>query len=469
MTKHDEAVQVAARERLFDAELAEVLDVPVAAVSEPQVRAQGAAWLAAALVLLGVFVAAGVAWLRCVEDASTAQEPGGFDPVFPWYERFPSLTIATGAAVLASLPPVTSLGMRLEDDRNLAFLERQCDLRHLMVLTSDRVECALSREALRAIAALPNLESLEFTDKVQATADDLRELRVAPKLDALSLCGSPIRLDAKLGAVLVELPKLRLLQTWDAEVTIEGLETLAGMPHLEALILGRMRIDDATVAALAKLRTLRVLGIFGDVPRYGSKPMARLSASHVRALAKLPRLVSLSLEHCTVDDEALASLPLTLQSFCLGAVDGVTAAGLQSVAKLPRLRALSLAESGSDPLILAAAVHLVRALKLERFESPNAVLPADLWAAFADQPLLRHLQLRCPDAGAPNLSPCTTMPALEQLKLFMPKSLVPADLAPLKELPKFRSLVVIGLAGLPADQREALVDCLGPGVTVLLQ
>lgn len=466
MTRRDEAVQVEARERLFAAELAAALDVPVAAVQEPEARASRTAWLAAAIVLLGVFVASGVAWLRAREDATAAQDPAAFDPVFPWYERVFDLNVAPGASELAKLPPVEAVSLALEVDRDLTFLARQPGLRQLMLISNTGAGCSVGLDAARAIAALPMLESLALTSGVHATAEVLRELRTAPKLDMLVL-GPGFCLDATLGASIVELPKLRLLATWETDVTVEGLEALAGLPLLDALQLGMTRFDDSIVGAIAKLRTLRALFVLGPVT--GGQTVARLSAPQMRTLAGMPRLVSLTLGHCMVDEGCLAALPPRLQSVTIGTVDGVTEAGLQSVAALPKLRVLSLQDYGRDAAMQAATIRLVRALRLERFDGSNAVMPGELWTAFADQPHMRNLLLRCHQAHAPDLAPCAQMPALEQLSLLFPESLTPASLEPLRKLPKFRSLVVIGSGRLPATQREALVGCLGPGVTVKLQ
>ncbi len=90
---NDEAVQERARERLLSAEIAEVLQVELAvidAVERAPWRHHGRS-LAAAVVLLGIVIAGGVAWLR-EHDSRLAQQPQDAPSLRDWLGRQPQGT-----------------------------------------------------------------------------------------------------------------------------------------------------------------------------------------------------------------------------------------------------------------------------------------------------------------------------------------------------------------------------------------
>lgn len=468
---NDERIRVAASERLFDVELAEALDVRLAVASSHERSQRRALWLAAATVLLGVFVAAGVAWLRAREDANAAQEPAAFDAVWPAFEQWHAWVHVVGQEALTRVADdVTSLDVQLDDLDGITAVARCVGLRHLfLTVPSDGRARGLLPATWRMLGALPQLESLYLPHDLQIRAVDLRELRTAPKLASLLLGGRAVVLDANLAAALVELQRLSRLQLFDVEVTPAGLAGLAGLPGLEVLELGRADLSPAAIAAIAKLRQLRVVTLMGGPPRGGSGARAQLSAEQMQQLASLPRLAVLGLQNCAVDASALAKLPPSLQWLGLEDVDGLTVAGIESLTRLKHLRTLSLGRDQQSSELLAAQVKLVRTLSLERFDCRNGTIGAAMWEALQRQPKLRGLAMRCPDDAAPDLSPCAKLPALERLILFFPKDLSPENLAPLRDHPKLRQVIAMCNPRLSSQQVAELRSCLGPRIEVQVQ
>jgi hypothetical protein len=476
---NDEDCRERARQRLAAAELADVLGVPVAAV-DASTGPRRAGWLAAALVLAGVFVAGGVAWLRADDAASAVQEPRRFDPVYPWYEReFPwdrHTTHVRDAAAVAALPAdATALSCYPSNVEVLDAVLVRPGVRILMLLDPLRRQGGASTDrwlptgTWRRLAAMPDLEVLILAGGALVGVEDLRELRAAPKLRSLLVGGKEqgLRLDAELASTLVELPKLSTLMLWQCELTADGVAALSGLPHLDTLLLSAVDLDLETSAALARLRGLRML-LLERKPRAVAQ-----SAAQMRHLASLPRLQVLDLSLQRIDDDTLRALPTQLEALALPSLEGVTPEGLRSLLSLRRLRSLTfrgltLGELG------AAKAELVEKLPLEQYGVLAGTIEPEVWRALQASTTLRGLSIRLPKELRSVVEQCARLRRLERLSLLGTQDAAPEDLAALRALPHLRRVDLVA-DNIPApvamdDERlEALRTCLGPNVEVVVR
>lgn len=468
------AVAERARERLFAAEIAAALDVPLRAdeAGDDRSRSLFGQWLLAALMLLGVAVAVGVGWLRA--DASReAQQPDEFDPVFPrLQEDVPLLRIVVGVedlAALAALPPHVDAIATRAGSPILEALAGRRGLRLLSIGTGpDGSDAEPTAESLRAIAAIPELEALHLLTTRSPTAETLRELRAAPMLRTLSLGGDHgVVLDGALGAAIAELPRLRQLFLSSVPLTAAGVRCLSALPQLEQLYVEGSDYDDEVFTAFGSLRRLRGLTLWALDE--GAKKPGALTPARVRAIGAMPRLVELSLGGFELNDVAVGALPITLQSLRLIGARGTTAAGLGRLARLPKLRSLQWANR-ADSEIQAALVEVVKTAPIEQFLWPSAPLSEPLWQALQAQPRLRSLQLQLGadvDAVAAQL---VRMPRLERLSLSCtalperPESLRLTELSQLRRL----DLLTAGPMGdtRVADLARRLQQLLGDRVVI---
>lgn len=453
---NDGAMRVAAEERLFDAELADVLEVPVVRVAAVAERAQRPRWLVAAVVLLGLAVTAFVAFERPRRDA--AQQAEGLEPPCPL-----PIPWAIRPADLAKLPL---------DSRNLGCSWHADEVPDFDVLTRfeslERVQLQWSAmtgevpvEVFRPLAALPRLEVLLTAVPEKATAAHL--------------------------AVLAELPRLRFLTLFlDRPLSADDCAALARAEHLVALQLFGGAIDAAAVRALARLPRLEVLGLRG--PR-GATPTAlrelrglhglrrlEISALHwqpralairgvvaegnvgftpelARTLAELPLLEEVRVEDCAVTAEAIACLPARLTGFALTRCPEAGPDIVAAIARFGGLKRLELdrPEQGDRPAsrrgaeasekdraLFEAQAHLLGTLPIRTLvylgPMPRAVLAvlprmaevrrvecehgfaADL-AAFAQAPKLETLRLTSCGVQVGELAPLAASKSLRRVEL----------------------------------------------------
>lgn len=458
MNERETAMRLA-RERLFSAEFAEVLAVPIARVEQPEPRWHRGSWLAAALVLFGVFVAGGVAWLRAREVA-TAQEPRGFDPVFPSYEaEYPWVrghTVVRDLTELVALPPeVCHLQLRRNDPDLLAAVVARPGVKkvHLMQFGS------LNRETWQALGAMPELEELLLEGRSPVSAEDLRELRASPRLRVLMLASLDCVLDADLGAALVELPRLSVLILSGMNVTPAGFTALAGLPCLEELVIERMPLEDEVVAAIAGLRSLRYLCIHGPDPSQSLE----FTPWQMEQLASLRRLDALLLHNWKISDAAMRKVPLQIQSLVLGA-DKVSPAGVASLARLSRLRAFCWM-GATDADLEAAKLGLVRKLPLEYVDRRFGGTTPEAWSALRSASALRGLAVRY---ERDTVAEVVKLTSLERLRLHCTQLPGAAELAPLTTLAKLVRLdIYVDGATQPTDKQLApLRAALGPKIEI---
>ncbi|HEX5052699.1 MAG TPA: hypothetical protein VFZ65_13060 [Planctomycetota bacterium] len=449
-----EVVRAAARERRLDAELAEVLRVPLASpVGSPGLGERPrSSWLAAAVVLLGLGVAAGVALLHGAGQDAMAQDPAWDDVVDPPYERFEQWLDVDGAALASTAKDADCLRVRLADPADLDRLAGFDRLRALSLTWADGAQKGglLGEATLRVLTSLPSLDKLYLADGLLCDAGQLRALRTAPRLRELRLQGAA--LDPALARALVELPRIAHLQLYDGTATAEGIAVLEGLPELTVLELRSVDIDAGVVLAIGRLRTLRVIKLYGT-----GLATPWLSDAGARAFCELPHLTAVWLRSVTLEAGALAALPKDLTWLGLESVNGVDADALRGVAtQLPGLKGLTLRLSQDE---IPVAAELVRKLPLQRFRYSGNPSKA-LWAALAGKASLRALDLKLFSAPPSVLAHVLELPAVERL-FVLGGPPAASDLAPLREHPRLRT---VDWMLVPPGELPDLGSALGPGI-----
>lgn len=203
-------------------------------------------------------------------------------------------------------------------------------------------------------------------------------------------------------AALIGLKELDLRFT---DITGRGLRAMHALQFLECLILWG-GIDDAGLAEVAKLKSLRKLDCLGD----------KVTDAGLRHLAKLPLLDELGLGGAQITDR-----------------------GLVNIAKLPRLRHLVLDGNFTD----AGLIHLQNApsLKILDIKGLQNITDAGL-EQLADIATLEHVNLywnrNITDKGVAYLK---KLPALRELNINFSK-VADEGLAHLKQVKTLESLVL---------------------------
>ncbi|HEX6812458.1 MAG TPA: hypothetical protein VF384_12595 [Planctomycetota bacterium] len=448
---NDDAIREQAMERLLTAELAEV-------VANERPRAL-ATWrpLYAALLLLGVFVAAGVAWLAN-DDRAALQEPK-FDAVDPWYERewpwrglFSKMLKPGRAAEAPAGVDEFVVTLREADSSDLAeVLDRPAVRKLALTWRNDQAAPDVDPELWQRIARRPELEVLQLAGLAMPPGR-LRELRLAPALRYVMLIEGTSPLGDRAAQALAELPRLRAIALGAAEVDAEGLAALAGVPDLEFLLLSPRRADvRALFDTLRKLRNLRALAF---------ECSATVDATALEPLSAMKHLRALDLSHVKLDDQALAALPPQLELLALPSLDGCTPEGLTTLRRLTSLRTLRLRSALSPPMrsVLAAVLG---DLALERFDSLTSTPDAATWKALQALPKLRWLTFRRQGGTFEDVvAGCRACEHLEVLTLYEKSPPTPEQLAPLRDHPTLRRIEfhendVTGIPGNISEERLA--------------
>jgi len=227
------------------------------------------------------------------------------------------------------------------------------------------------------------------------------------------------------------MPKLEALRLLGTELDEKGIEALAKMQKLSRLDLDHCTFAGKSLEKLSSLSHLTELTITNHTKGDISKDLAKLDLPELEALklheiiidekgmealAKLPNLKVLELDHCKFSAKALEKLPSLSHITLLGLNDhsgGLNEEIMQQVAKLPLLNSLKLGDSEIS----------MEALR----ELPNIVG-------------LRHLTINWPASFVD----VTTLAPLKKLRTLslttMP--LNPEVLVPLKEMTDLRRLTL---------------------------
>ncbi|MDF1502480.1 hypothetical protein [Roseisolibacter sp. H3M3-2] len=222
----------------------------------------------------------------------------------------------------------------------------------LYALDVDDARLGLGAAAARALAALPRLQWLAFD------ADDasLPALGALPHLRFL-ICQDTTASDDGFAALARSRTLEYLWGRRCHGLGARGFRALATMPALRALSVSCLNVPDDALAALPDFPALRELMPI-DVPDAGYRHVARCAALESLILmycretgdeatahvARLPALRSYFASYTRATDrtpELLASIA-TLESVTFDSVAALTDAGVRALARLPRLRTLSL-------------------------------------------------------------------------------------------------------------------------------
>jgi hypothetical protein len=488
MTTISMAAQEVARERQLDWLLGEVLGGGAAARSRAPSKAFP--WLAAAIAVLAVGVAIGVAALRGV-PGDEAQDP----PVPSFHEchgvgdleHVPADVTAlkcfdfddAACAQLAKFTKLEQLDLSGTDvnDKGYSLPPQVTDagVRALAPLTSLRwlslATCHdLKGEGLQALEALPRLEHLDLTYS-GVTSPAIERLPRLPSLRTLVLshCMSfhgrslaavatipglrrlELRACTTLAAkdvlTLVQSKQLRHLDLRDCQGRFRG-QTIATLDDVTGLgdeekpppppVQDAIGITDAVVAALAALplETLLLGGCESLTDAIGDS-LAKMTSLRSLDLANLPKITGAT----------LARVPPTLESLALDRSEQLTAAALHQLPALPRLTELglcSLPELDDATLQHLLAGKQLRVLRLGGLSAEGkggrgAQLPSDprLTAAAIDAVVAQrdlevlHLDRNATWARDAGLDRLTELPQLRELDFTLARHLGDEDIAKL--------------------------------------
>jgi len=412
-------LEMAAEERLFAASLDEVSGdcaVPRRRIAAPRTR-----WVAAAIVLLGLAVVAGVVVTSRSGPALALapQEPVPLPPV---------VKVRGMAKLLKADRRVENLSCAIEGP-DFGPLQEFVRLRALRVEQDhDLPHPTLVQSAwsLAPVARCTKLEFLSVGPLARFTTGELAPIVALPSLRSLELVGAEKNIDADFVAVLAKLP-LRSLVLHAVHILPEGLRALGELPLLERLELRDCTgLEKCDLKPLYRLRQLRALALRGvGRPRVHSggpvgpggaggtgvsielpevrdgKFVLTVTAEWVAGLAKaMPNLRELDLAECRIDDEVVAALPRALTFLGLRATLGYGESGVEAVGALPELRTLAI----GDPIVwdikiglapVATWLPLLPQKKLQRIEFTGVATP-ELITALAAQSGLRELRLDLP-------------------------------------------------------------------------
>jgi hypothetical protein len=176
------------------------------------------------------------------------------------------------------------------------------------------------------------VQSLHQPAAEMSLADQVALVR-AGSSDEIKVATAPVT-DSDLD-LLTDLPGLHalLLDHADSRISASACQKLAAHPQLTHLRIRGRGIDDAALAQITRLRTLRILNI----------PQADLTDSGLAALGRLPELDSLRLGSPRVTDDGLPAIVAvsTLQRLHLIDVP-ITDRGLKMLAHMRQLESLYL-------------------------------------------------------------------------------------------------------------------------------
>ncbi len=361
-------VKAAARARRFDAELAELLDVPVEIVGTTDpCAANGWSWRVAATVLLALTATVGVAWERgraqallqepAVPERPLVQGPRGSGgragdvKAWPPDVAVAHLWLGYGTALardLSDLAPFTGLrvlAIRARTDAELAWgvegLQPLAGLRQLEVLEIP-VGTAWSAAHFQVLAELPNLRFLTLHLQRPLQGDDVAQLARLPAMAALVLRGGSLT-----GPVLRQfatLPKLEALTLSGVGGCSESvLAELGALARLRRLDLENMGI----VAQAEPVEAERALAM-GPDHQGQAKSSVGLTAGVARTLAGLPALRALVVTSTACEAAAWRALPLHLEHLGVLASPHVGPEVFEALARFPKLQRLDLDSGGRE-------------------------------------------------------------------------------------------------------------------------
>lgn len=456
-------LEAAAEERLFDALLDEVVGRGATA---PNTLRGNSRWLAAAVVLFGVAVVAGVVAISRAPSnlAVQPQEPAPLPP--PVHVR--------GLAALQKLDRATTTNLCVQslDGSELAALEGFPQLRALAIESAEESGAGdrpVTVWMLTMLVQCPQLERVSLGALGKGQRFDYAGLTKLPKLRSLVLAGSDKVVDAQLSGLLGKLP-LRELTLQRAQVLPGGLQLIGELPLLERLELhdcpGLESCDLQHLYRLRRLRSLSLQGVSNPESRIVAVPgepismqlpevrdgklVSCLTGPWMQGLTMaLPELSELDVSGSVVDAALLAALPPGLTFLGVRDTLGLSGAGVATICGLPELRTFACSDPRTRLGKWGFAIYSdfssdclpVLQKKLLRRIDFTGLLTDELIAALRTQAELRELRLQplrqhkfslgirvdsaapkdLREVPLPNLTALAELPQLEKVELQHPQ------------------------------------------------
>ena len=210
-----------------------------------------------------------------------------------------------------------------------------------------------------------------ITEAGTRTVHRLQDLTDDPWLIGIEKCPAAPRLmigDTELRE-LANINGIRKLDLSDSQVTAEGLATVTGLQSLAVLALPQNGIDGSVLASLRDLPALRQLRLIG----------VSLDDDDVEELARFPKLTSLCLSSCPINDAAVAKVARELpelEHLCLSGTK-ITGDCLSELSLLGALKDLQLHETAVDDYAIANLPPLPQLQKLSLHGSSVSVAAID--------------------------------------------------------------------------------------------
>lgn len=333
MTTISMAAREVAHERQLDWLLGEVLGSGAAARSRAPAKAFP--WLAAAVAVLAMGVAIGVAVMRGGGAAGDeAQDP----PATPFHE-------CHGVGEVGQVPAdVTALKCFDFDDAACAHLAKFTKLERLDLSGTDvndqgySVALKITDAGVRELATLTNLRWLSLATCHDMKGEGLQALEALPRLEHLDLTYSGIESPA-----IERLPRLPSLRTLVLSHCMNfhgrSLAAVATIPGLRRLELrGCTTLAAKDVLTLAQCKQLRYLDLRDCQGRFRGQTARGLTPPGAEEPPPPPEQDGIGITDAVV--AALAALPL--ETLLLGGSESLTDAIGDSLAKMTSLRSLDL-------------------------------------------------------------------------------------------------------------------------------
>jgi len=324
------------------------------------------------------------------------------------------------------------------DESALNSLKQIPNLQGLRINWRQR-NAVLTQSGIDSIADLPELQSLDFANAVDAEHVDLSVLTKLPKLTSLKFSRSvPLR-DNQLRA-LSQLTTLTVFQCYGTNggITDAGVSSLRGNRGLESLELWENQatgsfLQDFVGCPLMTFASTRIyngeptladenaerLAGFSYLKSVTLDGQSRLSFPAMRAIGKLPKLISLSLEGCTgfADDDfsSLAGLQSLQQLDLRNTNAGNMSAA--AIAEIPRIRSVRIS---GNRLSDQGIADLAKAISLTELElGSNSITDAGIQSlGYINQ--LRELTIASENVTGSGFGPIARLPNLIDLKLMTP-------------------------------------------------
>ena len=262
-------------------------------------------------------------------------------------------------------------------------------------------------DALRVVAALPDLRELDLFYCEHITDAGASLLRRAAALERLNVRGTKIS-DSGV-QFLTELKSLRSLDIGIAEISDSSIELLEALPALETLAIGGNRVGEVGISSLRSLKQLRHLDLSGAQVTDSGIWAVTVTDLNLDEIAALTRLESLNLAAPSPEyvEAASAGVPRLR-----GAIR-VTDFGARQLAKMKRLRRLNLSRS----LLTSGGLrHLDALVHLEELNlAHSAAIDDSVGEALAGLPALRALDVSDTKFGDRSLGALNEHPSLTKL------------------------------------------------------